>query len=235
MAAYGKAGDCFRFYEIDEDVMRLAREFFTFIPKCPANVEMVSGDARLSLEREPPQRFDVLVLDAFSGDTVPVHLLTADAFAVYLRHLSRRGVIAVHTSSQYVDLAPVVHRIAEHYDLRDVVVNWPRGSYTINWAEEMGYAVTPSQWMLLTQNAQVPGAADDPRRVRNRAGRSARAVVDGSIQQSVSSVAMMWRNGTMKNVNPASMFQFSRRIPCAVADGTRSVPAAFLASLFLFR
>jgi hypothetical protein len=154
LAAYGRAGDKFRFYEIDDDVTRLARQFFTFVPNCAATVDIISGDARLSLEREPPQRFDVLVLDAFSGDTVPVHLLTAEAFEVYLRHLSPRGVIAVHTSSLYVDLAPVVHKIAEHYDLTDAVVNWPQGSYSIHWAEEKGYAVTPSQWMLLTRDAE---------------------------------------------------------------------------------
>jgi len=154
LAAYGRAGDYFRFYEIDDDVTQLARQFFTFIPQCAATVDIISGDARLSLEREPPQRFDVLVLDAFSGDTVPVHLLTAEAFAVYLRHLSPRGVIAVHTSSLYVDLAPVVHKIAEHYDMTDAVVNWPQGNYSIHWAEEKGYAVTPSQWMLLTRDAE---------------------------------------------------------------------------------
>ena len=166
MAAYGRAGDDFRFYEIDDDVSDLARRFFTFVPRCAARVDIISGDARLSLEREAPQHFDVLVLDAFSGDTVPVHLLTAEAFGVYLRHLSPRGVIAVHTSSQYVDLAPVVHKIAEHYDLTDVVINWPQGDYSIRWAEEKGYAVTPSQWVLLTRHAEffqrppIRGAAE---------------------------------------------------------------------------
>ncbi len=154
LAAYGRAGDYFRFYEIDDDVTRLARQFFTFIPNCAAGVDIISGDARLSLEREGAQRFDVLVLDAFSGDTVPVHLLTTEAFDVYLRHLSPRGVIAVHTSSLYVDLAPVVHKIAEHYEMTDAVVNWPQGNYSIHWAEEKGYAVTPSQWMLLTRDAK---------------------------------------------------------------------------------
>lgn len=154
LAAYGRAGNYFRFYEIDDDVSDLARRFFTFVPQCAARVDIISGDARLSLERETPQRFDVLVLDAFSGDTVPVHLLTAEAFDVYLRHLSPRGVIAVHTSSQYVDLAPVVHKIAEHYDFTDVVINWPQGDYSIRWAEEKGYAVTPSQWVLLTRHAE---------------------------------------------------------------------------------
>jgi len=152
LAAYGRAGDYYRFYEIDDDVSQLAQRFFTFLPQSAAAVDIISGDARLSLEREPPQRFDVLVLDAFSGDTVPVHLLTAEAFAVYLRHLNPRGAIAVHTSSLYVDLAPVVHQIAKHYELTDAVINWPQGSYSIHWAEEQGYAVTPSQWMLLTRD-----------------------------------------------------------------------------------
>lgn len=155
LAAYGRAGDYFRFYEIDDDVIRLSRQFFSFVPNCAARVDIVSGDARLSLEREPAQNFDVLVLDAFSGDTVPVHLLTAEAFAVYLRHLNQDGVIAVHISSQYVDLIPVVMNVAEHYRLRDAFVNWPQGSYSIRWAEEMGMAVTPSQWMLLARTAEL--------------------------------------------------------------------------------
>lgn len=155
LAAYGRAGDYFRFYEIDDDVTRLARQFFTFIPKCRAQVDIVAGDARLSLEREPPQRFDVLVLDAFSGDTVPVHLLTAEALAVYLRHLTADGVIAVHISSQYVDLVPVVITVAEHYHLKGAFVSWPQGSYTVRWAEEMGLSVTPSQWILLARTAEL--------------------------------------------------------------------------------
>lgn len=155
LAAYGKAGDYFRFYEIDDDVIRLSRQFFSFLSSSAAQVAIVPGDARLSLEREPPQHFDVLVLDAFSGDTVPVHLLTAEAFGVYLRHLQKDGVIAVHISSQYVDLVPVVMAVAEHYHLKDVFMNWPQGSYTVRWADEMGMSVTPSQWMLLARTAEL--------------------------------------------------------------------------------
>ena len=117
LAAYGKKGDYFRFYEIDADVVRLAREYFSFLPQCAATVDVVAGDARLSLEREPPQQFDVLVLDAFSGDAIPVHLLTAEAFVVYLRHLRADGVIAVHISSRYVDLVTVVTAMARHFEL----------------------------------------------------------------------------------------------------------------------
>jgi hypothetical protein len=152
LAAYGKQGDHFRFYEIDDDVVRLARDYFTFLPQCAATVEVVAGDARLSLEREASQQFDVLVLDAFSGDAIPVHLLTVEAFAVYLRHLRADGVIAAHISSRYVDLLPVVTALARHFELADAFLPWPNGDYGINWADEMGLSVTPSQWMLLTRH-----------------------------------------------------------------------------------
>ncbi len=155
LAAYGKQGDYFRFYEIDDDVVRLARDYFSFLPQCAATVEVVAGDARLSLEREPSQQFDVLVLDAFSGDAIPVHLLTAEAFAVYLRHLRADGVIAAHISSRYVDLVPVVTAMARHFDLADAFLPWPDGDHGVNWADEMGLSVTPSQWMLLTRNRQL--------------------------------------------------------------------------------
>lgn len=155
LAAYGKKGDYFRFYEIDADVVRLARDYFSFLPQCTATVDVVAGDARLSLEREPSQQFDVLVLDAFSGDAIPVHLLTAEAFSVYLRHLRAGGVIAVHISSRYVDLVPVVTAVARHFELEDAFLAWPEGGHGVNWADEMGLSVTPSQWMLLTRNRQL--------------------------------------------------------------------------------
>jgi hypothetical protein len=145
LAAYGKPGDYFRFYEIDPLVIQLSQERFTFLSRCAADCEIVPGDARLSLEGEPPQEFNVLVLDAFSGDTVPVHLLTAEAFDVYLRHLKPDGVIAVHVSSRYVDLVPVVMGIARHYGLTEVLVRCH---------EEEGLSVSPSDWMLLTRNKQ---------------------------------------------------------------------------------
>ena len=101
------------------------------------------------------QQFDVLVLDAFSGDAVPVHLLTAEAVAVYLRHLRADGVIAVHISSRYVDLVPVVTALARHFKLVDVFLAWPESGAGVKWADEMGLSVTPSQWMLLTRNRQL--------------------------------------------------------------------------------
>jgi len=154
LAAYGQPGDRFRFYEIDGDVVRLAREYFSFLPHCAATVEVVAGDARLSLEREPSQQFDLLVLDAFSGDTIPVHLVTVEAFSVYLRHMRPGGVIAAHISSRYVDLIPVVTALAQHFELEAAFLPWPAGNYEIDWADKMGLSVTPSQWMLLTRDPQ---------------------------------------------------------------------------------
>ncbi len=112
MAAWTKAGDSVRFYEINSRVLEIARTQFTYLRDCPAHPEVAMGDARLSLEREPPQHFDVLVVDAFSGDSIPVHLLTREAFEVYWRHLKPDGILAVHVSNKYLDLSPPVVALA---------------------------------------------------------------------------------------------------------------------------
>jgi spermidine synthase len=112
LAAYGRAGDDFRFYEINPMVADVARSKFTFLRDSAAHTEIVLGDARLSLEREGNRHFDTLVLDAFSGDSIPLHLLTEEAFQCYFRHLNADGVMAVHVSNQYLDLRPVVANLA---------------------------------------------------------------------------------------------------------------------------
>ena len=112
LAAYGRSGDAFRFYDINPKVVELARSEFSFLADSRAQVEVALGDARLSLEREPDQNFDVLALDAFSSDAIPVHLLTVEAFGTYLRHLRRGGILAVHISNRYLDLVPVVQQAA---------------------------------------------------------------------------------------------------------------------------
>ncbi|HEX6689650.1 MAG TPA: fused MFS/spermidine synthase, partial [Burkholderiales bacterium] len=113
LAAYGRAGDVYRFYEIDPDVVRVARSDFTYLSDSPAKIEVALGDARLTLEREPPQRFDVLAVDAFSSDAIPVHLITKEALAVYLKHVGADGIVAFHVSNRFLDLIPVVARIAK--------------------------------------------------------------------------------------------------------------------------
>lgn len=115
-AAYGKKGQTYRYYDINPDIVRIAKTHFTFVSDLEARggkVEVVLGDARLSMEREEPQNFDVLLLDAFSGDSVPVHLLTLEAFKIYQRHMKPNGIIAVHVSNRYLTLSPVVEKVAK--------------------------------------------------------------------------------------------------------------------------
>jgi hypothetical protein len=112
LASYGRPGDYYRFYEINPLVIQVARREFSYLNDCPAKLDVVLGDARLSLEREPRQNFDVLAVDAFSSDSIPVHLLTREAFSLYFGHLKREGVLAVHISNTHLDLAPVVQSLA---------------------------------------------------------------------------------------------------------------------------
>lgn len=145
LATYAQAGDVYRFYEIDPNVIPLAREHFSFLNDCPGQVDLILGDARLSLEREPPQNFDVLVLDAFSSDAIPVHLLTREAWDIYQRHLRPDGIIAVHVTNRYFDLQPVVERLAEHVG-RPVV--------KIVSGRRVEFGQSPAHWMLVTNNQE---------------------------------------------------------------------------------
>jgi hypothetical protein len=129
IANYGEPGDTFKFYEIDPDVVSIAtnREYFTYLSSCPADLDIVLGDARLSLEREIDQTrgndFDILVLDVFNGDAIPMHLLTAEAFGTYISHLNREtGILALHITNMHLDLVPVVAGIASHHGLRGYIV-----------------------------------------------------------------------------------------------------------------
>lgn len=112
LAAYGRPGDELVFYEIDPAVERVARRDFTFLADCPASLRIVSGDARLSLQREAPRGYGVLAIDAFSGNALPLHLLTVEAFAVYARHMADDGIIAMNVSNKFFDLMPFVHAAA---------------------------------------------------------------------------------------------------------------------------
>jgi hypothetical protein len=116
LAAYGKAGDTLHIYEINPLVLEIARNHFTYLSDTPAQVEVSMGDGRLLLEAEPSQQFDLLVMDAFSGDSVPVHLITREAFQTYFRHLKPRGILAVNISNTYLDLEPVMERAANAFD-----------------------------------------------------------------------------------------------------------------------
>jgi spermidine synthase len=129
LAAYARPGDYLRFYEINPDVIRISCDtnYFTYLKSCPAKLEIVPGDARLSMERElhenASQKFDLLVLDAFAGDAVPVHLLTKEAFQLYVDELGPDGIIAAHITNTYLDLRPVLGGLAQHMQLNYVFVH----------------------------------------------------------------------------------------------------------------
>jgi len=145
LAGYGRAGDRFTFYEINPLVTRIARTQFAFLRQSKAAIEIVPGDARLSLESEPPRNFDVLLVDAFSGDAIPIHLLTKEAFQLYLRHLRPDGLLAIHASNKYLDLTPVVEAAARSLNLNTASV--------INTADEPSLIFT-ADWILIARAKQ---------------------------------------------------------------------------------
>jgi hypothetical protein len=151
LAAYGKKGDSFRFYEINPQVIEIANGWFTFLKQSPAKSEIVLGDARVSLESEASQQFDVLAVDAFSGDAIPVHLLTKEAFAVYFRQLKPDGILAVHTSNTYLNLAPVVKLVAEDaaYATRLIASE-----------EDPLMLISSADWVLVTRNQRFLNAPE---------------------------------------------------------------------------
>jgi hypothetical protein len=114
-ASFCRAGDVFRFYEINPLALSIASTWFTFLRDCKADHQVLLGDARLTLESQPSQQFDLMAIDAFTSDAIPVHLLTHEAFALYFRHLKPAGILAVHVSNRYLDLVPVVSRNARDF------------------------------------------------------------------------------------------------------------------------
>ncbi len=143
VATYGNAGDLIRFYEINPPVERLARHWFTFLHDTGAQTDVVIGDARLSLASESPQHFNVIVVDAFSGDAIPVHLLTREALALYRRHLQPNGIVVFHVSNSYIDLEPVISGIAGDAGLHAVSVH--------THADEQA-GLYYADWVLVTAN-----------------------------------------------------------------------------------
>ena len=152
IATYGSRGDVYRFYDINPAVVTIANRDFSYLKGSDATVEIALGDARLSLEREPSQQFDVLVIDAFSSDAIPVHLLTSEAMAIYRRHMKPGGVIAFHVTNRYLDLPPVVKGLADAHGLHAVMV-YDNTDDTLT---------SVSDWVLLS---------DDPASPRKGAGR----------------------------------------------------------------
>ncbi len=137
IAAYGRAGDDLTFYEINPLVVQIAQQDFTFLQDSKAHIALELGDARLTLERQSAQQFDLLAVDAFSGDSIPVHLVTVEAFALYFRHLKPGGILAVHISNKYLHLEPVVGAAAEKLGKDAVTINNPddhtTGTFQARW------------------------------------------------------------------------------------------------------
>ncbi len=143
LAAYGRRADVFRFYDINPQVIAVARSEFTYLADSAAKIEIALGDGRLSLEREPPQQFDVLAVDAFSSDSIPVHLITKQALGLYLRHVKPDGIVAFHVSNRFLRLALVVARLAKEH-----------GAHAV-WVAEWGGEDddrTQSDWVLVSRD-----------------------------------------------------------------------------------
>ena len=146
LAIYGHPGDRFRFYEINPAVHPIAQNLFTYLRDSHGTLTFAEGDARTSLAAEPPQNFDVLVVDAFSGDAIPLHLLTTQAVELYRRHLTPSGILAFHVSNQYLDLAPELAKLAAASNLQSRLINTPPNDFTGEYRAE---------WVLLTADPAI--------------------------------------------------------------------------------
>jgi len=146
LAAYGRLGDNYRFYEINPAVVRIARKEFFYLAESKADIVIIQGDALLTMASEKSQGYDILALDAFSGDAVPVHLLTREAFAIYSSHLKQDGIICVNITNKYLDLRPVIRAQADVLGREalfiDSIANDKKG-------------IVRAQWMVLTTNQHL--------------------------------------------------------------------------------
>jgi hypothetical protein len=155
IAAYSRRGDVFRFYEIDPQVAAVAMMEFTFLSDSQnrqTQIDVILGDGRLSLEREPDQRYDLLAIDAFSGDSIPMHLVTREAMATYVRHLHPDGAIVFQATNRFVDIAPVVERLAAEFGMTAVLVS-DAGEGT-----GVDYWVSGTDQIIVSRNARLLAA-----------------------------------------------------------------------------
>lgn len=144
IAAHGETGDEFYFYEINPEINDIANEYFSYLKDSKANNHIILGDARLSLANElnkdGSREFDILILDAFSGDAIPIHLLTTEAFDLYWQHLKPDGILAVHITNLYVDLSDPIRQITQTTDKNAILIPNDGDAY--------------SDWVLITSNKQ---------------------------------------------------------------------------------
>jgi len=152
ISTYGTSADSIHYYEINPDVEHVARNYFFYLKNGKAATDIVLGDARISMQREletgGSNEFDVLILDAFSGDAVPVHLLTDEAFDLYEKHLSNDGILAAHISNDYLDLSPVIRNAAQRLNMDAVWIEGPAD----RWYED------GNDWVLMSRNKELIGS-----------------------------------------------------------------------------
>jgi SAM-dependent methyltransferase len=169
IAAWMKPGDRLVFYEISPRVVDIAQREFTFLQDTSAKTEVVLGDGRLSLEREPPRGYDVLGIDAFSGDSIPMHLVTREAMAIYLKHLKPDGVIVFQATNRFIDLLPVVKRVAAEFGLQAVNVS----DEPETGEEGADYWYSSTDQIIVTRNAKLlawPRVAEAAEEIADRPG-----------------------------------------------------------------
>ncbi len=147
LAAYARPNDTFHFYEINPAVIEVARHNFHFLDQSPATTNITEADGRLALEQEPPDSYDIIVLDAFSGDSIPVHLLTREAFALYFRLLHANGSLAVHITNRYLDLSKVVQAAAYSQHKRAIQIHSEADPQN---------QILAADWILVTDGAPSP-------------------------------------------------------------------------------
>ncbi len=149
IASRGKPGDSFRFYEINPEVVQVADEFFTVLKESKSATEVIVGDGRISLERElaaqGSMQFDILAVDAFSGDAIPVHLLTQEAFELYFKHLRSDGILALHISNRHIDLKPVLYSLTDRMEIPALLIKNDRQPEAF---------IKGSEWVLVTRNQE---------------------------------------------------------------------------------
>ncbi|HCC22606.1 TPA: hypothetical protein DF272_00290 [Candidatus Falkowbacteria bacterium] len=146
LVSYCRPGDYYRFYDINPDIMTVARTQFSYLDTAACEYDLVLGDGRVTLDREPNNNFDILIIDAFSSDAIPTHLLTAEAFDIYLRHLAPNGAVLFHLSNQYVDLRPVVSALAAHSGYHSALIETEADSSKL---------IYSSTWYLLSRNESL--------------------------------------------------------------------------------
>lgn len=145
LSTYAEPGDTYRFYEINPLVLHLARTYFSFLKESAVPADIVLGDARISLQQDPT-KFHILLIDAFSGDSIPVHLLTREAFRVWKQHIVPDGILGIHVTNRYLDLMPVLQEAASEMHLTPVWIHSGR---------DEDQQIYPADWVLLTNNTEA--------------------------------------------------------------------------------